>query len=70
MMWAHSATDIGMIPVAVSKYFSKHQGAFDAGTPRRHGVDINYANIGGKRHWVFDFRDDIWGMLYGSMLVA
>jgi hypothetical protein len=62
-MRARSATDIGTIPAVVSKYFSKHQGAFDAGTPKRHGVDINYANIDDKRHWVFGFRDDIWGML-------
>lgn len=53
----------------MSKYFSKHQGAFDAGTPKRRGVDINYADIDDKRSWVFGFRDDIWGMLYGSLPV-
>jgi len=69
VMRARSATDIGAIPAAVSKYFSKHQGAFDAGTPKRRGVDINYADIDDKRSWVFGFRDDIWGMLYGSLPV-
>lgn len=69
VMRARSATDIGAIPASVSKYFSKHQGAFDAGTPKRHGVDINYADFNDTRDWVFGFRDDIWGMLYGSMPV-
>jgi hypothetical protein len=44
---------------AVSKYFSKHQSGFDAGTPKRHGVQIDYADINDKRQWVFSFRDDI-----------
>ena len=69
VMRAHSATDIKTIPAAVGKYFSKHQADFDAGTPRRHGVDIDYADFKDKQDWIFGFRDDIWGMLYGAMPV-
>ena len=50
VMRARSATDIEMIPAGVSKYFSKHQGAFDAGTPGRYGVHINYTDIKDKRN--------------------
>jgi hypothetical protein len=69
VMRAHSAADIKAIPAAVGKYFSKHQADFDAGAPRRHGVDIDYADVKAKREWIFGFRDDIWGMLYGAMPV-
>lgn len=68
-MKARGATDIPAIPAGVAKYFSKHRSAFDAGTPKRHGVDIDYADMTDKRSWVFAFREDIWGMLYGSMPV-
>jgi hypothetical protein len=64
-----SAADIKPIPAVVGKYFSKHQEDFDAGTPTRHGVDLDYASFKDKRDWIFAFRDDIWGMLYGAMPV-
>jgi len=68
-MKANAATDVPALPAGVAKYFAKYRGAFDAGTPQRHGVDLNYADFENKRVWVFEFRDDIWGMLYGSMPV-
>jgi hypothetical protein len=57
------------IPNDVSKYFAKHRKAFDAGTPKVRGRDRDYNDFDDKRVWVFLFRDDIWGMLYGSMPV-
>jgi hypothetical protein len=67
VMKARTVTDIKSIPDKVAKYFSKYRKDFDAGTPKRHGVDLNYADFTDKRDWVFGFRDDIWAMLYGSM---
>ena len=67
VMRARAVTDIKSIPDDVSKYFSKHSKDFDAGTPKRRGMQIHYADFTDKREWVFRFRDDIWGMLYGSM---
>jgi len=36
---------------------------------RKDGPSSSYASYTDKRNWVFTFRDDIWGMLYGSMPV-
>jgi len=33
----------------------------------RHGVHITYADMSDKRVWAFNFRDDIWAMLYGAL---
>ena len=57
------------IPGDVNKYFAKHRKLFDAGTPRMRGRESHYKDFDDKRVWVFIFRDDIWGMLYGSMPV-
>jgi len=57
------------IPGDVNKYFAKHRKLFDAGTPRIRGRESHYKDFDDKRVWVFIFRDDIWGMLYGSMPV-
>jgi hypothetical protein len=32
-------------------------------------VDLDYDDFSDKRNWVFAFREDIWGMLYGDMPV-
>jgi hypothetical protein len=69
VMKARGSADIKTIPGGVNAYFSKHRRAFDAGTPRRRGLDLDYADFTDKRDWVFGFRDDIWGMVYGSMPV-
>jgi hypothetical protein len=70
VMRASSATDIGIIPVDVNKYFSKHRDAFEAGMPKqKDGFSSSYARLNDKRYWIFTFRDDIWGMLYGSLRV-
>jgi hypothetical protein len=69
VMKSTAATDVTSIPAGVAKYFAKHRKAFDAGTPKRHGVELDYADFSDKRSWVFAFREDIWGMLYGSMPV-
>jgi hypothetical protein len=53
----------------VEKYFSKHRNALVANTPKRDDVDIDHADMSDKRCWVFAFREDIWGILYGSMAV-
>lgn len=68
-MKAGSASAVPALPATVARYFSKHKKAFDAGTPRRHGVDINHDDFSDKRQWVFAFRDDLWGMLYGALPV-
>jgi hypothetical protein len=69
VMQTRAAAEIGAIPASVGAFFSKYQRDFDAGTPKRHGVELDYADFRDKRDWVFGFRDDIWGMLYGSMPV-
>ena len=67
VMKASSANDLKPPPSAVAKYFSKYDDEFDAGTPMRHGVHITYADMSDKRVWAFNFRDDIWAMLYGAL---
>ncbi len=69
VMKARESSDIKTIPGDVSKYFSKHRKAFDAGTPKIRGQHRDYNDFDDKRVWVFLFRDDIWGMLYGAMPV-
>ena len=68
---AMKATDSSQItiPAGVEKYFSKHRKLFDKGTPAIRGRERDYDDFSSKRTWVFLFRDDIWGMLYGSMPV-
>ena len=67
VMKARTVADVKAIPDRVDKYFSKYRKDFDAGTPRRRGMKINYADLADKRVWVYNLRDEIWGMLYGSM---
>jgi len=68
-MKVRSADEITSIPPAVQSYFKKQRKDFDAGTPKRRGIKLNYDDFDDKRYWVHSFRDDIWGMLYGSMPV-
>ena len=69
VMKSANPTAVPPIPAGITKYFKKHRKSFDAGTPKRHGVELDYVDFDDKRVWVFAFRDDIWGMLYGSMKV-
>ena len=69
VMKARESSDIKTIPSDVGKYFAKHRKSFDAGTPKIRGEDRHYNEFDEKRVWVFLFREDIWGMLYGSMPV-
>ncbi|RYF13702.1 MAG: hypothetical protein EOO30_20495 [Comamonadaceae bacterium] len=69
VMRASDASRVPAISAAVARYFASHKKAFDAGTPRRNQVELDYDDFQDKRQWVFAFRDDLWGMLYGDMPV-
>jgi hypothetical protein len=69
VMRAPDASRVPAIPAVVARYFASHKKAFDAGTPRRNQVELDYDDFQDKRQWVFAFRDDLWGMLYGDMPV-
>lgn len=56
--------DVGRAPAGVRKYFSKHRARFEAGITNDRGVKMDASD---PRQWAFFLRNDIWGMLYGSL---